>query len=496
MNSEAVRVIRVSMLLINAFGLASKSVLNSNKIITNNMKHIFTLLFVSFSLIGFSQQQAILAGQWSDTTLVGSSQYDNTYNEIWGLVHNGVEYAVIGSTAGTHFIDVTDATNPTEVAFVGGKTQGAVIIHRDYHDYKGYLYAVADEGASSLQIIDYSDLPNSVNVVYDSDTLIRRSHNIFIDTAKHKLYSLANSTPSAFQAMGVYDLTNPTNPVFMNSYSSFGGSSFGHVHDAFVRNDTAYLNCGYDGFHVVDFSDMANPTPLGLMTTYPGQGYNHSGWLNDKGDYYYMADENHDKPIKVVSTDDLTDLEVIQSFDAGATHSYSIPHNVIFHNDKLYTSYYYDGLQVYDLTDPANPVRTHYYDTYAGQDRDNYEGAWGVYPFLPSGKILVSDMQSGLFVFSLFAVNTKEITDAASIKVFPSPFENQLNIQFENPNAKEDVAIHLMDVVGRVVADLGVQTIQSGANNLTLPIVQDLPKGVYFLNMVGENVKISKKVMR
>ncbi|MGB0862625.1 MAG: choice-of-anchor B family protein [Saprospiraceae bacterium] len=460
------------------------------------MKHIFTLLLVSCSLMGFGQQQAILTGQWSDSTLVGSSQYNNAYNEIWGLVHNGREYAVIGSTAGTHFIDVTDVNNLVEVAFVAGKTQGSVIIHRDFHDYKGYLYAVADEGASSLQIIDYSDLPNTVNVVYDSDALIRRSHNIFIDTAKHKLYSLANTAPTSFYAMSVYDLTNPTNPTFMNSYSSFGGSSFGHVHDAFVRNDTAYLNCGYDGFHVVDFADMANPTSLGIMTTYPGQGYNHSGWLNPTGDYYYMADENHDKPIKTVSTDDLTDLEVTQSFDAGATHNYSIPHNVIFHEDKIFTSYYYDGLQVFDATDPANPVKMSYYDTYAGQEKSSYEGAWGVYPFLPSGNILVSDMQTGLYIFRLFAVNTKEITNADAVNVFPSPFKKELNIQFENPNAKENVTINLMDVTGRVVADLGIQTIQNGANSLTLPIIQDLPKGVYVLNMVGENVKISKKVMR
>ena len=41
--------------------------------------------------------------------------YDNTYNECWGFKINDHEIAVIGSTAGTHFFDVTDPQNSIEV---------------------------------------------------------------------------------------------------------------------------------------------------------------------------------------------------------------------------------------------------------------------------------------------------------------------------------------------------------------------------------------------
>ena len=53
-----------------------------------------------------------------------------------------------------------------------GRAVGPEIIHRDYHDYQGYLYAVSDEGAASLQIIDISTLPDSASVVYDSSRFI------------------------------------------------------------------------------------------------------------------------------------------------------------------------------------------------------------------------------------------------------------------------------------------------------------------------------------
>ena len=66
-----------------------------------------------------------------------------------------------------------------------------------------YLYVVCDEGSSStLQIIDVSNLPNSVNTVYDSNQLFTKSHNIFIDTATAKLYACASNT-----AMDIYSLS-------------------------------------------------------------------------------------------------------------------------------------------------------------------------------------------------------------------------------------------------------------------------------------------------
>lgn len=457
------------------------------------MKNIILLTLFILPLTLSAQQQANLLGHWEDTTLVGSFVYDNTYNEVWGLVVNNKEYAVIGSTDGTHFIDVETVT---EVAYVPGAVQGGVIIHRDYDDYNGYLYAVADEGSgSTLQIMDFSYLPDSVSVVYDSKVLINRAHNIFIDKSSARLYALAVKMAQS-KAMAIFDISTPTNPVFLGDYNTFGGNTVSHVHDAYVQNDTAYLNCGGNGLHIVDFTSTTNPVTLGSMTTYPGQGYNHSGWLDSRGGYYYMADENHNKPIKVVQVSDFQDLQVVQTMDAGATHNYSIPHNQIYHNEKLFVSYYYDGLQVFDVSDPLQPSRMYYFDTYPGAARQSYEGAWGIYPFLPSGKVLVSDMQTGLYIFDLAAVNTNEVEETVDLKIFPQPFNNTLNIKMNNPLGQDEVQISLMDITGRTVASLGLQTIVSGKNQFSLNIKEDLAKGVYVLNISGQQINVSRKVVK
>ena len=126
---------------------------------------IFFILILFIPQLSFTQAtEGNLLGRWSDASLVGSNAYNNIYNEVWGVERNGHEYAIIGTTAGTHFIDVTDPTNPTEAFFIAGAAMGGAIIHRDYHDYGDYLYAVADEGISTLQIFDLSALPDSLPV--------------------------------------------------------------------------------------------------------------------------------------------------------------------------------------------------------------------------------------------------------------------------------------------------------------------------------------------
>ena len=61
------------------------------------------------------------------------------------------------------------------------------------------------------------------------------------------------------------ELKDPTRPEHIGSYQQFGDLFAGHVHDAYVQNDTAYLNCGYDGFAIVDFTDPENIQTLATL---------------------------------------------------------------------------------------------------------------------------------------------------------------------------------------------------------------------------------------
>jgi len=460
-----------------------------------NAKVLSTIIFTCFALLSSGQAvEGKLLGTWSDSTLVVSNAHKNAYNEVWGLEVNDREFAVIGTTFGTHIIDVTDPTNPTELFVVEGGTTGVGIIHRDFHDYKGYLYSIADEGSqTSLQIIDITSLPDSIEVVYDSRQYFSRSHNIFIDTAKARLYSLiSDGTAFDFSPMRIFDISDPIDPKPLGAYDRFGGKLISQVHDAFVRNDTAYLNLGPDGFAIVNFETVDTPNVITILESadYPQSGYNHSGWLTEDGNYYYMADENYNKDIKVLDLSDLPDIFIPNTFNAESS-DISITHNQIVHNNKLYVSYYVDGLQVYDITDPENPIREMYYDTSTELPiAGTYRGAWGVYPFLSSGNILVSDMQNGLFVIdSKLPTNSLENDSRGQeVKVYPNPSIDLFNLDlsaFENQNMQ----IEVYDMDGKLIHSL-----MSTASTVAIDLSNE-KSGVYTAVINSNGKTITKKLM-
>lgn len=345
-----------------------------------------------------------LLSNWSDSSL-GINGFGGSYTEVYGYENNGREYAIIGSTFGTHFIDVTNPNEVEELTRIAGAYSASNVTHRDYHIMGKYLYAVCDQGASSLQIMDVSNLPNSVEVVYDSDELFTRSHNIFIDTVSHKLYSCSTKGYDELNnywtsSLCVYDLSNPVQPTLLHNMNEI----IPNTHDIWVDNDTAFINCPGTGTLVWEFSGA--PSQLSLFNSYPDFGTNHSGWK--AGDIYVFAEENNGYDLKVVDASDISNLELLSTFNSNV-NEFSIAHNLMIKDDLVYISYYWDGLQVYDISDPENPVRVAFYDTYEPENFGGYNGAWGVYAFLPSGNVLISDIANGLFVLEVELREQQEI---------------------------------------------------------------------------------------
>ena len=153
-----------------------------------------------------------LFASWSLDALA-TNGLGGKYNDVEGLEVSGREYAIVGSTEGTHIIDVTDSTSAVEIHFLPGADGGSFVTHRDYHIHETILYAVCDQGASTLQIWDLGNLPNAPAVLYDDDEFVERAHNVFVDDATLTLY-LASSKSAALNtpllALDVNDLTQPT----------------------------------------------------------------------------------------------------------------------------------------------------------------------------------------------------------------------------------------------------------------------------------------------
>ena len=271
-------------------------------------------------------------------------------------------------------------------------------------------------------------------------------------------------------------LEDPENPVFLTEYNTHG-----YVHDIYVIDNIGYLNAGNNGLHIVDFIDVYNPETLGSLTEYPYQGYNHSGWLTDDTNTYVFADENHGYKMKICDVSNPNEINVITTILSDVDDQ-SMAHNLIIKDDLLYVSHYHDGLWIWDISDPENPTYVASYDTYTPSGHDNYKGAWGVYPLLPSGNILVSDMQYGLFVFAP-PQNTINIDEKNNQSViFPNPCSDILHISNNNADLKK---IKLYDIYGNLILK------ESYSSNYTTIETNFLTAGIYLLSI--ENSKTESK---
>lgn len=364
------------------------------------------MLLLTCTSWGQDSRNLELLDAWHAHNLVPDGT-SSLYNEVWGFEQNGVEYAVIGSQNGTHILKVENNGELAELFFVQGASYGPYVVNRDFANYKGYLYSICDQGYATLQIIDISNLPNAISVVYDDDTLFGRAHTIWFDEAVAKMYV---GGPAGY-AMKVFDVSDPLSPDLKYTHNDHA-----YIHDMYVRNDTAFLNAAYEGLQVYNFSNMTTPYQYTSFTAYTDIGYNHSGKLSADGKWYVFADETSGSKVKLLNVSDLTDINEVAVLSSGGDAN-TVAHDPIFWKDFVFVAYYYDGLVVFDIRDKNNPKKIAWFDSYSGIN-SAYKGVWGVF-ILPSGKVLISDRQNGLFCLRFN--EPPPIESNVDFGVFPNP---------------------------------------------------------------------------
>ncbi len=352
------------------------------------MKFFITIFTICLSLS--------LWGQGVNTTLVGTLDYTSGGNDIWGFVDAaGTEYAIMGLRNGTAVISLADPSNPTEVEFIpGGET-----VWRDMKHWGDYVYVTA-EAADGILVIDMSEahLGNISHSFYtpeiNSGTAVGELltiHNLYIDEG-HIYISGANINEGGLL---IFDaIADPIEPPLVGVAEDL------YSHDVYVRNDTMWSSNVFSGnFSAIDISDKSNPITLAYQPT--SSLVSHNAWLSDNGQFLFTTDETANANVDAYDVSDVNNIRRIDTYHPLDTEGTGVvPHNVHVLNDYLVISYYTDGMKIVDASRAHNMIEVGGYDTYPGVGSGT-NGCWGAYPFLPSGKILASDIESGLFVFDV-----------------------------------------------------------------------------------------------
>ena len=348
-------------------------------------KILFTLLLLPF--LTFSQNSYNMG-------LIGTYEWNSTEgNDIWGWVSpiSEDEYALIGLNDGFACVNVSSPSNPTlefQIADINSTW-------RDVKTWGNYAY-VTTEADAGLLIVDLTDMTgntnwhvsNFTNPTTGASVEFTAAHNLYIDENGICYIFGASSATGSSPSDGAIFLdvaANATAPHYLGEWNEH------YIHDGMVRGDTMYAGCIYAGeLYVVDVSDKNNPSTLGTHST--PNNFTHNAWISDDGDFVFTTDETSDAYLAAY---DITDCNNIQEVDRIQSNpgSSSIPHNTHVDGNFLITSYYRDGTTVHDISQPNNMVQVAYYDSYSGSG-NGFDGCWGTYPYLPSGIIISSDINS------------------------------------------------------------------------------------------------------
>jgi choice-of-anchor B domain-containing protein len=469
------------------------------------MKKILTLCI--FCLLVFITTNSYSQLANSNTYLLsnlnqhpGSPQGSAKFSALWGYkASDGREYALLGCDSGTAFIDITDSADIREVDFV----PGLVSDWREMKTYSHYAYVVSEATNSKLQIIDLQYLPDSVSVVNNGWSFAgsyTKTHSI--QQSGPYLYLHGGNVTSGGNNSGglvVIDVTNPEAPVKRGAWSDE------YVHDSRVIDDTIYACNIYDPPGTISVISAVNKDALTNVTSWVNNPnpFPHNIALTTDKKYAFTTDETSSPngKLKVWDIQNLQNVTYVTSWQPTGI-STAIVHNVEVYGDYAVIAHYSAGIRIVDISNPTMPTEVAWYDTYTNNNSNNFNGCWGVYKF-PSGKIIASDRQKGLFVIKTniealteIPGNTTQLPEGFALSQnYPNPFNPSTKINFSIPK-NSNVTLKIYSISGKEVAtvindrrDAGVYEVSFDGSKY------GLASGVYFYKLQSGDFVQTKKMI-
>lgn len=375
---------------------------------------------------------------WSQIALHEFSSDPQHANDIWGFydLNTEREYALIGLHNGIAIVDVSNPSAPVEIGTVAGasSTWRDIKVYQFFDEtnqrFRAYAYVTTDASNIGLRLIDLSTLPHGVSAsVAVSPEL--HAHNVYITNLDYTTSLVVDGVPPVLYTAGSdlsggrirgYSLDVPT-LLTLAAAASTGGDS--HDLSSVTIRDSRINQCpgatnycvvlidaNEDKFQIWDATNPANLIRLSL-TGYAELGYVHSAWFTRDGRYAFVQDELDELDFGTNTRVRIFDMSnLAQPVLAGTwtgTEA-AIDHNGFVRGNRYYLANYTRGLTILDISNPVQPVESGFLNTFSASNLAAFDGAWGVYPYLPSGNLLLSDINSGLFVLQDQTLDTPQGT--------------------------------------------------------------------------------------
>ena len=335
---------------------------------------------------------------------------DTDLNDVWGWTdpQTGTEYALVGRTDGTAFVDVSSPTEPVYVGTLPSRTTASA--WRDVKVYADHAFIVSEAPGHGMQVFDLTRLRDvgaderpkmfDATAHYDGGESVRleTAHNVAVNTDTGFAYIVGGDASGAAPTCGgglhMVNVQSPATPTFAGCVpdvatdangsgrsARFSGPSSaarlgpnarqsgsarakdaGYTHDAQCvtyrgpdpehRGDEICINANETVVNIADVTDKDAPVTI-AEADYPDVGYVHQAWLTDDHRYLYVDDELDERNELVDRTRtlvfDVTDLDAPTRAATFFGATGAIDHNQYIAGSYAYQANYTSGLRVLDV---------------------------------------------------------------------------------------------------------------------------------------------------
>lgn len=331
-------------------------------------------------------------------------------NDVWGWTDplTGREYALVGRSSGTAFVDISTPNQPVYLGNLPTRTDDSA--WRGIKVFADHAFIVSEALDHGMQVFDLKQLRD---VAAPPVTFTETAHYAGFGST-HTLalnsqtgFAYAAGTRTCEGGLHAVDVRTPTSPRAAGCFSLDG-----YTHDtqcvvyngpdAIYRDREVCFNSNEDTLTIVDVTDKRELLQLSRMG-YGGSAYTHQGWLTEDQRFFLVNDEGDETAFKHPTRTwiwDVADLDapfIATAYD-GATPS--IDHNLYIRGNLVYESNYRSGLRILDASEIAQGVlrEVGFFDLFPWDDAPAFNGAWSAYPFFASGSVALNGIEQGLFV--------------------------------------------------------------------------------------------------
>jgi choice-of-anchor B domain-containing protein len=354
----------------------------------------------------------------------------------WGWVDplTNSEYALVARRSDLAIVDITVPTAPVLIGNVQRTAGTNPTVWRDVRVVGNWAFIGVDSANHGIQAFDLTRVRGvatptlfAADAVFDG---ISNTHTLATNFSQTTPYIYApgsntinglSNAPDTPGGMQILDVSNPLSMSIAASWQDDGyihessiftytGPDADHQNKQLSFNATGYGTDPTGSPNSFSIVDVSNPAALARISQaqYANTGYAHQGWLTEDQRYFFVDDEldelNHVTGEKTrTHMYDVSDLDnpVYRGFVEWGTGN--IDHNLYIKDGFIFQANYTRGLRVFELgdlesTDPQDWFQeVAWFDSYPADDSVTFNGAWQVYPYFPSGSIIISDINGGLF---------------------------------------------------------------------------------------------------